>query len=130
MIVVDTSAVIGALAGGSGAVALRDRVSGAGLHAPHVIDLEFLQTLRRLVAAGSLSYESAVLARHDFADLSLTRYAHFPLADRVWSLRSNMSAYDAAFVALAESLGAPLVTTDARLARAPGHGATIELFTS
>ena len=64
----------------------------------------------------------------DFAELSLIRYPHERLADRVWELRHNLTAYDGVFVALAEALGAPLVTCDARLAAAPELRAEIELF--
>jgi len=64
----------------------------------------------------------------DLLDLRLTRYPHFMLLARVWQLRHNFSAYDAAYVGLAEKLGAPLITRDGRLAAAPGHVAIIELF--
>jgi len=129
VIVVDTSAVIEALVAWPPRPELRDRLSGAGqLNAPHVIDLEVLQALRRLLSTGELTKDRASDVRWDFADLAITRYPHFPLSDRIWELRANLTAYAAAFVALAEALEAPLVTTDARLARSPGHGATVELF--
>ena len=66
------------------------------------------------------------MIRADFSSLRITRYPQTLLLDRMWELRDNLTAYDAAFVALAEVLGAPLVTTDARLASTPGHHATIE----
>ena len=81
-----------------------------------------------MVRHGDLSEDRASDTRGLFAELSLTRYPHAPLADRSWALRDNLSAYDAAFVALAEVLGAPLVTCDAALAAASGHRARIELF--
>ncbi len=129
MLVVDTSAVLNALVGAPPSGGLVERLGAGGeLGAPHLIDVEFLHALRRLVRVGALSAERASDARTDFADLALTRYPHQPLADRIWELRPNLTAYDAAFVALAESLGAPLITCDAPLAGAPGHGAQIELF--
>lgn len=129
MIVVDTSAVIGVLAGQPRVARLVDRVIDDGdLQAPHLIDVEFQHALRRLVVAGAINDDRAADARMDFADLTIVRYPHVSLADRMWELRHNVSAYDAAFLALAEALGVPLVTCDARLARAPGHAASVEVF--
>ena len=129
MIVVDTSAVIGVLAGQPRVARLVDRVINDGdLHAPHLIDVEFQHALRRLVVAGAINDDRAADARMDFADLTIVRYPHVSLAGRMWELRHNVTAYDAAFLALAEALGAPLVTCDARLARAPGHAASVEVF--
>ena len=84
--------------------------------------------LRRLTRIGVLSQERAEEARADFADMTIMRYPHVPLLDRMWQLRHTLTAYDAAFVALAEALAVPLITTDARLARASGHEAAVELF--
>jgi predicted nucleic acid-binding protein len=121
MLVVDTSAVLAALAQRPPNPALVARLANDGdLHAPHLIDIEFLNALRGLVRGGVLSADRAEDVRTDVADLALTRYGHEPLADRIWALRENLSAYDAAFVALAEALEAPLITCDARLANAPG----------
>lgn len=107
---------------------LVERLGADGdLHAAHLIDVELLHALRRLVLLGELTAERAGDARTDFAELALTRYPHEPLADRIWELRTNLTAYDAAFVALAEALDAPLLTCDAHLAAAPGHRAGIEL---
>jgi predicted nucleic acid-binding protein len=78
--------------------------------------------------SGAISEERAADARMDIADLTIVRYPHVWLADRMWELGHNLPALDAAFVALAESLAMPLVTCDARLARAPGHAATVEVF--
>jgi predicted nucleic acid-binding protein len=129
VIVVDTSAVIGVLAGQPRAARLVDRVINDGdLHAPHLIDVEFQYALRRLVVAGAINDDRAADARMDFADLTIVRYPHVSLADRMWELRHNVTAYDAAFLVLAEALGAPLVTCDARLAHAPGHAASVEVF--
>lgn len=129
MIVVDTSAIIGVLAGQPQVPQLVDRlISDGDLHAPHLLDVEFQHALRRLVVARTISDERAADARTDFAALTIIRYPHVSLADRMWELRHNVTAYDAAFLALAEALDAPLVTCDGRLARAPGHAASVEVF--
>jgi predicted nucleic acid-binding protein len=129
MLVLDTSAALAALAGRDPDPALVARLSADGdLHAPHLIDVELLHALRRLCASGRLSTDRAHDTRTDFAELAIVRYPHEALADRIWLLRHNLSAYDATFVALAEALDAPLVTCDARLAAAPGHDARVELF--
>jgi predicted nucleic acid-binding protein len=129
VLVVDTSAVIGALVGRPPSHAVIERLAtDSDLSAPHLLDIEFLQALRRLALGGQLSEDRAADARGDFADLAITRYEHTVVADRIWQLRHGLTAYDAAFVALAELLDVPLVTCDARLARAPGHHATVELF--
>jgi predicted nucleic acid-binding protein len=129
VLVVDTSAVLDAIAADESAPGLIARLSDDGdLHAPHLVDVEVLDALRRMTMRGEISDDRAADARSDYADTALLRYPHKPLADRIWELRHNLSAYDAAFVALAEALGAPLVTCDARLASARGHGAAIELF--
>lgn len=131
MLVVDTSAVLEAIAAREPAAGLLERLAEDGdLHAPHLVDTELLHALRRLRLADAISEERAADARSDFAELALTRHPHEPLGDRVWELRHNLTAYDATFVALAELLDAPLVTCDARLAGAPGHAAHIEAFAS
>ena len=98
------------------------------LHAPHLLDLEVTQTLRRLVKDGILSVGRADEAVNDLLDLRIARYPHFVFLPRIWQHRHNLTAYDAAYVALAEKLGAALVTRDGRLAAASGHTAQIELF--
>jgi predicted nucleic acid-binding protein len=129
VLVVDTSAVLAALAGDEPPAGLVARLAGdTDLHAPHLIDTEMLHALRHMTIAGQLSEERAADARTDFAELALTRYPHHPLSDRVWQLRHNLSAYDATFITLAELLDAPLITCDARLASAPGHQAHVEVF--
>ena len=128
MLVVDTSAVLAALASRPPEPTLLQRLADDGdLHAPHLIDIEILNALRGLVRSGQLSQDRAQDVRTDVADLAITRYGHQPLADRIWALRHNLTASDAAFVALADALEVPLVTCDARLANAPG--VTAELFT-
>lgn len=131
MIVVDTSAIIAALAGRPHIDELVAHLrEDPDLHAPHLIDVEVLHVLRRLVASGDLQEPRAEDIRTDFRDLVITRYPHQPLADRIWQLRHNVTAYDAAFIALAEVLDVALITCDARLSRASGHRARIELFSS
>jgi predicted nucleic acid-binding protein len=129
VIVVDTSAVIALLAARPRLLELEERVRGDGdLHAPHLLDVEVLHALRGLVLGRKLTADRAQDVRTDLADLTIVRYPHQPLADRMWDLRANLTAYDAAFVVLAEALGAVLVTCDASLAAAPGHTASIEVF--
>lgn len=128
MLVADTSALVAALGTGRAALDLEQRFAGEDLEAPHVVDLEFLQSLRRMVRQGELNADRAGDVRTLFGRLPLTRYPHEPLTNRIWELRENLSAYDAAFVALAEILGAPLVTCDAHLAAAQNHDAEVELF--
>jgi predicted nucleic acid-binding protein len=98
------------------------------LHAPHLLDLEVAQVLRRLVREGTVSARRADQAIEDLLDLRITRYPHFALLSRIWPLRHNLSAYDAAYVVLAEQLQASLLTRDRRLASATGHSAQTELF--
>lgn len=129
MIVVDTSAVVGFVTSLPYRPALTQRLRDDGdLHAPHLIDVELLHVLRRLLRTGELTGRRVQGAREDLAVLPITRYPHTHLLDRAWELRDNVTAHDAMFVALAEILGVPLVTVDARLAAATGHRATIELL--
>jgi predicted nucleic acid-binding protein len=119
MLVVDTSAVLGVLADREPDPGLVQRLGDDGdLHAPHLVDVEILHALRGLVRGRKLSADRAADVRSDVAALAITRYGHEPLADRVWALRDNLTAYDAVFVALAEALEVPLITCDARLAAA------------
>jgi predicted nucleic acid-binding protein len=129
VIVLDTSAALTCLTGVDADPALRRRVvDGGSLHVPHLIDVEVLAALRGLVLGNKLTADRANDARRDFASLRLVRYPIVALADRIWWLRHTMTAYDGCFVALAEALGFPLITCDARLARANGHRAEIEVF--
>jgi predicted nucleic acid-binding protein len=98
------------------------------LHAPHVIDLEIAQVLRRYALTGQVQPQRCAIALEDWQGFRIQRYAHDLLLGRIWRLRANMTAYDAAYVALAEGLAAPLVTRDARLAAAPGHRAQIDVL--
>ena len=130
MIVVDSSAVIEVLLRTDRAASIEERIlsTDVTLHAPHLLDLEVTQVLRRYCASGEIDAERGEEAMDDLSDLPITRYPHSLFLRRIWELRDNMTAYDAAYVALAEALPAPLVTCDARLASAPGHGAEIELL--
>jgi len=129
VIVVDASALLEWLLDEPAANAVDERLFGARrtLHAPHLLDVEIAQVLRRYVANGEIDGERGRAALIDLADLPLRRYPHDFLLPRVWELRNNLTAYDAVYVALAETLGAPLLTRDRRLAAAAGHHALIEL---
>ena len=91
------------------------------LHAPHLIDLEVAQVLRRYERSGVISAQRSAEALTDLVDFPLTRYPHFVLLDRIRQMRHGVTAYDAAYLALAEALDAPLVTRDAALAKAGSH---------
>ena len=129
MIVVDASAILEVLLRTPAAPAIEERLfeRGETLHAPHLIDLEVLQVLRRYAAAGEISSQRAREALDDLAAFRLRRWAHDALALRIWELRQNLTAYDAAYIALAEALGAVLLTRDRRLASAPGIRARVEV---
>jgi predicted nucleic acid-binding protein len=108
-------------------VAERFYAEGETLHAPHLLDVEVAQVLRRYALADMLSVQRGAEALEDLADFPIARYPHQPFLSRIWDLRHNVTAYDAAYLALAEALAAPLVTRDAKLASAAGHQARIEL---
>jgi predicted nucleic acid-binding protein len=98
------------------------------LHAPHLLDLEVTQALRRLEREGTVSARRAAQAVDDLLILRIIRYPHLVLLPWIWQHRHNLSAYDAAYVALAEKLAAPLITRDSRLASSSGHTVVVELF--
>lgn len=114
--------------GPAASISRRFEGSGESLHAPHLLDVEVLHGLRRLALRGQMSRTRSDEALQDLLDVDVSLYPHAPLAGRIWELRENLTAYDAAYVALAEALDAPLITTDGRLARASGHRATVELY--
>ena len=130
MIVVDAAALLEALLRTSAAKTVEERLFAARqtLHAPHLIDVEVAQVIRRYSANGEIDSERGRMALMDLADLPLRRYPHDFLLPRIWDLRNNLTAYDATYVALAEALDAPLLTRDRRLAAAAGHQAQIELI--
>jgi predicted nucleic acid-binding protein len=130
VIVVDASAVLEMLLPAPAAAAVETRMFGSGetAHAPHLIDIEVAQVLRRFMRRGDINPERGRVALQYLTDLPLIRYPHERLLPRVWELRNNLTAYDAAYVALAEALDAPLLTRDRRLAAAPGIRARIELI--
>jgi predicted nucleic acid-binding protein len=117
VIVLDASAAVAALVDAGPA----RRVVGVGqVHIPHLADAEVASCLRRLVAVGTLGAVDAMRALQAWQRLGATRYPMVGLLGRVWELRDTISAYDATYVALAESLDCALVTADARLSRAAG----------
>lgn len=130
MIVVDASAVVELLLNtvAGQAVAKRMADPAIGVHVPHLVDVEAVQALRRLVSLGELTAVEAEKAIDDLRSLDLQRHAHEPLLGRVWALRQNLSAYDAVYVALAEVLDTRVLTCDGRLARAPRLANRVELI--
>jgi predicted nucleic acid-binding protein len=132
MIVVDASVVLEALLGSRLAAQARDVVfdPDAILHAPHLIDLEVVQVVRRYSLKGAMPDRRVGELIDDFLALPIERFAHEIFLGRIWELRANLTAYDAAYVSLAEALDVPLVTCDDRLAGSAGHRARIELVGS
>lgn len=129
MIVVDASVVAIALGDdGEGGRRARARLADERLSAPELLDLEVASAFRRLWAAGTLTEERAEAAMADLRDLRVERVPHRPLVGRCWELRDNVTVYDAVYIALAESLDAPLLTADRRLAAAPGSRCTFEVL--
>lgn len=126
MIVIDASAIIQVLVGRDPGPALLDAVAG-DLAAPHILDVEVLSALRGMVLGGVLPLEAAESARRSYADLVIDRYEAALLADRVWALRTQYTSYDAMYLALAEGLGAPLVTCDRKL-DAGGHHVEVVVY--
>ncbi len=128
MIVVDASAVVELLLQTGPGVRIAARVLDPEerLLAPHLLDLEVTQVLRRLTQLKEISEARGREALDDYAALLIERAGHDILLQRIWELRKSMTAYDGAYVALAEALDAPLLTCDAKLARSHGHRARVE----
>lgn len=129
MLVVDASCLAEALIGGVPAEPVRERLAADHEHlAPHVIDVEVLGVIRRHLMLGRLDLTAASQAVEDLRDWPGERIGHRHLLWRAWELRANVRSWDAVYVALAEVLDAPLLTTDARLGGAPGPACAIEVF--
>ena len=130
MIVLDASAAIELLLNAPLAPRISGLVFRAGesMHAPHLIDIEVAQVLRRFARLGEIGSQRAEQALEDLADLPLARYPHSILLPAVWALRENATAYDAAYLVLAEALGATLLTCDTALGSIPGHRARVEVI--
>lgn len=129
MIVLDASAAIDWLLQTVAGQKIEYRIysKNESLHCPHLMDLEIAQVLRRLVRESMISAHRAQEAIQDLLDMRITRYPHFLFLPKVWQIRHNFSAYDAAYIVLAEQLSATLVTRDARLASGAGR-ARVEVF--
>ncbi|MFI7135629.1 type II toxin-antitoxin system VapC family toxin [Nonomuraea sp. NPDC050153] len=126
MIVIDSSAMVEALAGREADAELIDALQGS-IHAPHLLDVEVLSALRGLALGGKLSTAAAEQARADYLTLGIARYEIKGVAERVWELRHDYTSYAASYLALAEALEAPLYTCDGKLGGG-GHGADVRVF--
>ena len=128
--VLDASAVIEMLLWTDRAESICDRVlvSEESRHAPHLLDVEVAQVIRRYWLIGVIDDLRGNQMIDDLSDLPIDRHAHTLLLPRIWKLRGNLTVYDAVYIALAEALDAPLVTCDERLATARGHSARIILL--
>lgn len=130
MIVLDASAAVEWLLGRPSGVRVAERLADPDetIHAPHLLAVEVAQVVRRYVHSGAVTAQRGSEAITDLADLDLVSHDHALLLPRIWELRDAVTAYDAAYLALAELLDAPLVTLDARLARSHGHAAHVEVI--
>ena len=130
MIVLDASAVIELLLWTNRAERVCHRIldPDESRHAPHLLDVEVAQVIRRYRLAGEIDDSRANQMILDLSDLPIIRHGHTLLLPRIWQLRGNLTSYDAFYIALAEALDAPLFTCDDRLAAAPGHGAQVVLL--
>jgi predicted nucleic acid-binding protein len=120
-LVVDAALVVAALVdSGPGGEWAEAQLESRALAAPHLMPVEVANILRRACLSGQISVEAAALAHEEMLALRVALYPYSPFAVRVWELRTSVTAYDAWYVALAESLDASLATLDRRLARAQG----------
>ena len=128
--VLDASVVVELVLGTRIGARIRERLHDPriSLHGPELLDLEVLNVLRRYVRAGTVAADRAEAGVRRLDELDLQRHRHGPMLPRIWSRRANLTAYDAAYVALAEVVDCPLLTTDARLSKAPGLPVPVELF--
>ncbi len=124
MIVLDASAALSALLHDGSA---RQRLGREAVHVPHLVDVEIADALRKQARRGNINSADAERALGVWGQLGVQRHPMVGLLARMWQLRANVSAYDAAYVALAEALGCTLMTADGRLARAPGPRCVIEV---
>lgn len=129
MIVLDASAVVELLLGGRRAEAVLPWIEAheGELHAPGLIDVEVTQAIRRLEDAGAMTSARSKASIELLQELPVSRHSQTPLLPRIWQLRHNLTAYDGAYVGLAEALGCPLVTCDNALATVPGVGVRVEV---
>jgi predicted nucleic acid-binding protein len=126
MVVIDASALIEFLLDAAAYPRIGEIIGTHELHAPHLIDVEILHGLRSAVIGKRIDAPRALDALHDYAALVIQRHAVEQHLPRMWELRNNHTAYDASYVALAESLDLPLITRDRRLSQSTGHAARIE----
>lgn len=128
--VMDASVVVEILLQTPAAASLTEEVllSPSDLHAPHLVDAEVAQVLRRLCGRKEMPESRALEALQDLKDLPLVRYSHELLLDRAWELRDKLTIYDGVYIALAELLDLPLLTRDRRIAAAPGHDAVVRVL--
>jgi predicted nucleic acid-binding protein len=129
MIVLDASVVVELLSNGALADSLRRDLAGSNdsFIAPHLLDVEVASALRRLVAGQRIDSHRSGEFLAGLAALPAERYSHIPLLRRIWELRHNFTAYDAAYIALAEATNSVLYTSDEKLCK--GHRARVTLFT-
>ncbi len=130
MIVLDASVVVELLTNGTLAESIRNELAGReeSFLVPHLIDVEVISALRRLAAGKRIDSHRSEQFLAGLAALPAERYSHTPLAGRMWELRHHFTAYDAAYIALAEATGSILYTCDEKLRR--GHRARVTVFTS
>jgi predicted nucleic acid-binding protein len=128
VIVLDASAAVDLILNGPGAAAIASRLrSEKRAAAPHLLDAEVGQVMRRFERSGRITLGDAHAALEDLNALPISRYPHAPLLMRAFDLRHNVTLYDALYLVLAEAIGVPLLTRDAALSSIPGHRATVEI---